>query len=400
MTTEALDLFGMSDEDFLNQAPTLEAKALVKEEPESQTEETATAAQTEETTTEEPTETAEAASEGTETGEETAEAAQETDAQKEERLRNEKGQFTAAKKDAAVAPAKDTAAKPEGQKTPEQTAAEVESAPTNYEGLYKQIMAPFKANGRTIELKDPKEAVQLMQMGANYTKKMQELVPHRKVLTMLQNNGLLDESKLSYLIDLDRKDPEAIKKLVKDAGIDPTDIDTSVEPAYRSGSHIVSDEESNFHTALEDMKSSPERMETLKVINDGWDHASKEALWKQPAIMGVIHQHREDGTYERIAGEVARRQMLGAISSSVPFINAYHQVGAEMQQAAQRSAVQAPVVKAPVATRVQAPKPKVTNSEKAAAATPTRSSASAKAPFKNPLEMSDEEFLKQMNGRL
>lgn len=49
------------------------------------------------------------------------------------------------------------------------------------------------------------EAIQLMQMGANYTRKMQELQPHRKTLLMLENNGLLDEGKLSFLIDSDEE---------------------------------------------------------------------------------------------------------------------------------------------------------------------------------------------------
>jgi hypothetical protein len=118
-----------------------------------------------------------------------------------------------------------------------------EAAPTiNYEEQYNRLMAPFKANGKMITLNSPEELIQLAQMGANYTRKMQDIQPHRKVLQMLQNNGLLDEGKLSFLIDLDKKDPEAIKKLIKDTGMDPLDIDTSVEPDYKEGNHIVSDD--------------------------------------------------------------------------------------------------------------------------------------------------------------
>jgi hypothetical protein len=143
-------------------------------------------------------------------------------------------------------------------------------------------MAPFKANGKLIQLKDPSEVIQLMQMGANYTRKLQDIQPHRKVLLMLENNGLLDEGKLSFLIDLEKKNPEAIKKLVKDAGIDPMDIDTSSEPAYSEGNHLVSDEESGFRQVLDEMVSSETGKETVKLINTDWDQASKEALWKSP----------------------------------------------------------------------------------------------------------------------
>lgn len=292
-----------------------------------------------------------------------------------------------------IAPAKD----PKVAIDPKVAAMEtVPAVAQDYEGFFKKVMTPFKANGRTVELKTPEEAIQLMQMGANYTKKMQELVPHRKMMTMLQNNGLLDEAKLSYLIDLSQKNPEAIKKLVKDAGINPLDIDVDTESTYREGNHRVSDEEVQFHTVLEDMKSTPDRVGTLKIINDGWDDASKQALWKEPRIMSVIHDHRENGTYDRISNEIARRQTLGTIPVGIPFLQAYKAVGDEIYQAAVT-----PTAIAPVATRVAAPKPKVANGARAAAVSPNRSiPASTKGAVVDFLNMKDEDFLKQFEGRI
>ena len=100
----------------------------------------------------------------------------------------------------------------------------------DYKAAYEKIMTPFKANGKLISLESPDEAVRLMQMGANYTKKLQALQPQLRMLRMLENNGLLDEQKLSYLIDLDKKNPSAITKLVKESGIDPIDIDIEKDP--------------------------------------------------------------------------------------------------------------------------------------------------------------------------
>lgn len=304
--------------------------------------------------------------------------------------------------------------KVDGEEDGEATETEVEGEATeaeapDYEAFYKQIMTPFKANGRTVELKTPAEAVQLMQMGANYTKKMQELVPHRKLLTMLQNNGLMDEGKLSFLIDVEKKNPEAIKKLIKDSGIDPMEIDTSVEPAYHEGNHRVSDEEVTFQQTLEDMKSTPEQLGTLQVINGDWDQASKEALWKNPEIMTIIHEQRTNGVYDRINAELNRRRTLGNIPVNVPFLQAYKIVGDEMTAAnafndlsttSQKPQVQPPQV---VTTRVAAPKAVVKNGERAAAASTNRQSvAKVKEPTLNPLAMSDEEFSKldQFSGRL
>ena len=281
-----------------------------------------------------------------------------------------------------------------------------EAAPVNYEEVYKQIMAPFKANGKTIELKSPAEVIQLMQMGANYTRKMQDLQPHRKMLMMLENNGLMDEGKLSYLIDLDRKDPEAIKKLIKDSGIDPMEIDTAVEPAYREGNHKVSDEEASFRGVLDELSSTQEGKETLQVINTGWDQASKEALWKNPDVMQVMHEQRANGIYDRIAAEVERQRVLGVIPPTTPFIHAYKAVGdqlvaangfADLIKAPPVTTQANPVV---VATRVVPPKKVVTNGDQANAAASTRATPQQAAKFVNPLAMSDDEFLKQMQDRL
>ncbi len=268
----------------------------------------------------------------------------------------------------------------------------------NYEVAYKALMAPIKANGKTIELKSPEELVQLAQMGANYTKKMQAIQPHRKVLLMLENNGLLDEGKLSYLIDLDKKNPEAIKKLIKDAGINPLDIDTEAESKYQQGNHRVSDAEAAFSNQLEDLKSNPEGVQTLQTIN-AWDQASKEVLWTNPALMATIHSQRENGIYAAIATEIDRRRTLGIIPAEVPFLHAYKAVGDELNASGAFSKLGQPQ-KTPVATRTAAPKPTAANSDKANAAAPSRSTPRAAKPFVNPLNMSDEEFMKTFQDRL
>ena len=80
-----------------------------------------------------------------------------------------------------------------------------EADPKSQYQLYTELMAPFKANGKIVEVRAVSEARRLMQMGANYTRKMQEIAPHRKKLMMLENHKI-DEEKLSFLIDLANND--------------------------------------------------------------------------------------------------------------------------------------------------------------------------------------------------
>lgn len=272
--------------------------------------------------------------------------------------------------------------------------SETKESSINYEEFYNKIVKqPLKANGKSIQLRSPEEAIQLMQMGANYTKKMQAIAPYKKTLIMLENNGLLDEEKLSFLIDLDKRNPEAIKKLLKDANIDPMEIDTSEEPKYQSGRHRVSDEEAGFVSTLNDLKQESDGAQTINLLNS-WDDKSKEMLWKDPTIMTAIHEQRHNGVFEVISAEVERRKALGQIPAEVPFLQAYHAVGHDMLRQKQQE-VQQKVTKI-----VKRKAPIVSNNEKARAAASTRTSQKQPKKFVNPLAMSDDEFLKQMENRL
>lgn len=389
-------ILGMSDEDFLQMnGPTEGAVSAEGTQPTPQAEAETTApavepVEAESAATEEPTT---AAPEGAKL--DPQDESSEQPSEQEESAPAVPAEAQPAKEGGQVVDPKEAA--PSGSK--EEPAKE---AP-DYEGFYKAVMAPLQANGKTIQLQNPQEAIQLMQMGANYTRKMQAIAPHRKVLLMLENSGMLDEGKLSFAIDLVNKNPEAIKKLIKDAGVDPLEIDTNTEPAYREGNHRVSDEEVTFVSTLDDLRSSPGGTETLTHINTQWDQASKEVLWKNPEVLQVIHDQRVNGIYDRIAAEVERQRMLGAIPAQVPFLHAYKQIGDQMAASgafAPKTAPAAPVVKAPVATTVAAPKPVVKDGSKASAAATTRSTSKTAQVQVNPLAMSDDEFLKTMANRL
>ncbi len=284
----------------------------------------------------------------------------------------------------------------------EKPKVEGEAQPVNYEAVYNQIMAPFKANGKTIELKSPEEAIRLMQMGANYTRQMQDLAPKKKILTMLEKNNLLDEGKLSYLIDLDKKNPDAIKNLIKESGLDPLDIDKDDKTAYTPGNHRVTNEEVNFDTVLDEVSSTPEGGETLQIINTTWDQASKEALWSSPQIMTIMHDQRKSGVYDQIASEIERRRTLGQMSVNTPFLEAYRDVGDDLVK---RGLLNPKVDQTqkqrgePLATKAATPKIDA-NADKVAAAAAPKAAPTKKEEVKNPLAMSDEDFLKSMSNRL
>jgi hypothetical protein len=285
-----------------------------------------------------------------------------------------------------------------------EAAADGQTSEPDYKAFYTQAMS-FKANGRTVELKSPDEAIKLMQMGANYTRRMQELAPHRKVLTMLQNHKV-DEAKLDFLIALDKGDPEAVKKLLVDRQIDPLEIDTAKAPDFRGGENAVSDDEVAFRTQLDDLQQSPEGQATIAEMNRRLDDSSKEILWSNPEIMATLHEQRAAGVYDLVVAEMDRLITLGEIKPNTPFLQAYKTAGDKLVAAASgnqggttsgQAGQPAPTV---VATRTAAPKSSVANGDKAAAASSSRSTPAGKQPLTNPLAMSDDEFLKKLEGRV
>lgn len=287
--------------------------------------------------------------------------------------------------------AEELAAKAEAEKNTPAAAPVID-----YKAEYERLMKPLKANGKDIELRSPDELVKLAQQGANYTQKMQALAPHRKILLMLQNNGLLDEGKLNTLIDLDKKNPEAIKQLMLDAGINPLDLDPELKPQYQPGNHTVSDQEANFNAVLDNHKHNEEGRATLAICNT-WDQASKDLLWTNPEIIDTMHEQRTSGVYDLIANEVDRQKMLGNIPSHTPFLEAYKLVGDQMVAGKAASVQTAPV---PVARRAAAPTVPVTNGDKANAAAAPRTTAKSAKTVVNPLAMSDDDFMKQFANRL
>ena len=272
-----------------------------------------------------------------------------------------------------------------------------DEAPFDYEAAYKKITAPFKANGKDIVLKSPEEVISMMQMGANYTRKMQSIAPHRKALMMLQNNDLLDESKLAFLIDLNKKDPSAIQKLLKDSGVDPLEVDVNAESTYQPGNHHISDEQVALTTVLEDVASTQEGRETVQIISSDWDQASKDALMTDPNIITVINQQRQNGVYDAITAEIERQKVIGAIPVQTSFLEAYRVVGTQLFGNASKE-TKAPLT--PVARTIPTPTTaKAPNTEKIQATAPAKSIG--KPNVKNdPLNLSDDEFMKLMEKQV
>lgn len=278
----------------------------------------------------------------------------------------------------------------------------------DYKAAYEQLTAPFKANGREMKVDNIDEALQLMKMGANYNKKMGAIKPHLKMVKMLENNDLLDEEKLSFLIDVNQRNPEAIAKLLKDGNIDPMDLDTEKGAEYKPNTYTVDDREVDLDMVIDELKGSPHYASTIELVSTKWDKASKQAVADTPQLLKVINEHMDNGVYDVISGEMDRQRAFGKLNG-LSDIEAYKQVGDSIQARGgfdhlfQDAKKQGQSNTQDVDRKVVTPKPKADDEGRKAkrrAAAPSKAAAPAKKePDFNPLALSDEEFEKMGNAK-
>lgn len=264
----------------------------------------------------------------------------------------------------------------------------------DYKAEIEELFKPFKANGREVQVNNVQEAVQLMQMGANYAKKMSALKPNLKLVKMLDNNGLLDEAKLNHLIDISKKDKGAIQKLLSESGIDPLDLDSDGDKSYTPNNHRVSDAEMEVDNVLADIKDTPTYQNTISTITQ-WDETSRQELVKHPEVIKFINEHMSNGIYDKITTEIDRRKMLGQVPNGTPALHLYKQVGDELFANANTNGSNTPEQSKEIIKPSNVAKPSVVSSKKKLAATPNKGKVKKTADSSmNPLLMSDEEYEK------
>lgn len=283
------------------------------------------------------------------------------------------------------APEGDTKAAAEGAAEGGEAAVE-----PDYKAVYERLFGkPIRAAGQDIQLHNPEEAISLIQKGVGFHTKMNRLHGDLKYVEMLRNNGLLDEQKLSLLIDAQAGKPGAIKKLLDSAKVDPLELDSTEASTYAPSDHRVSDEQVAFQSTVADLSASDTGRAVLGDAQ-GWDQATKAEIYRTPAVLQVLAEQKEMGRYDLIVAEVNRAKVLGQLPPGESFLQSYTRVGQQMMQAGKFGTPPASTP-TPVAQKTVTP-PAPANSKKVAAAAPTRATAPGAKPLPDIKEMDDAAF--------
>lgn len=384
--SEEFEPLGLSDEEFMKQAPP-EFSDETTEDPEVEPTDTSAADEGESATIDEEGDTSaseEATSDAQEETNEDSTAEEVTDPDGDTRTEDEPFADESEKASQETSKKDSTDTKKDTSDTKE----------FDYKSAYEKVTQPFKANGVEMNVKDPEDIVRLMQMGANYAKKMAQLKPNLKLVKMLENNSI-DEAKLNTLIDISKKDPKAIAKLVKESGIDPLEISVEDAVDYKPTNYSISDKEFNLDQVLDSIKDSPTFTKTIDVLTKSWDPASRTAISDNPEIITIINTHMENGVFEKVDNVIQQERSLGRLTG-LSDIQAYHQTAEHLYQTGQLRQEEDTSAK-PSETK---PDPKVAanrnkNRKAVAPVRQTGNSKSKKSEDIDFLGLSDDDFLKK-----
>ena len=260
----------------------------------------------------------------------------------------------------------------------------VDNQEVDYKSIYEQVFKPFKANGKEITPKSVEDIISLMQMGANYTKKMQLMAPMKKVVQSL-DNAKIDEQELNFLIDVSKGDKEAIKQLLIKHKIDPLEIDLDGDNTYSPRNNIASDEDVEFNDTLMDIHDSLPRIQ--EILNNTWDDNSKKAILKDPRLMRALHEEVQMGRFDEVQKRLEAEKTFGRYKG-ISDVNAYIDLVSKMEQERMKTKTQPETP-----TRTESTK-KIPDKSKAAPTKGKTSKSSSSLTAKDLLSMSDDEFNK------
>lgn len=214
---------------------------------------------------------------------------------------------------------------------------------TDAQAFYDSIInVDIKANGGKIKLEKPEDAIKLIQLGANYTKKMQQLAPHRAVLHALEKHGMTEPDLINQLIDINSHNKDAIKALIQRAGLTSKDLfdeeyddenlfgdgepSTKQETEYKPSGHVQDIKVFNLNETITD---AVERfgIDVVKSVDTYIDEGSYEMLKESPEDLVALAEQSQSGVLNLINDKVVELEKSGVLDSKLPYLQKYRIAG-------------------------------------------------------------------------
>lgn len=212
----------------------------------------------------------------------------------------------------------DTPEEPVTENEPEQPEepTETEEKPSTYK---------IKADGKEYDFSID-DLVKLAPMAMNYTKKMQDIAPYRKMITAIGENEISQED-INTLIDIKKGNKEALGAFIKKLGIDPLDIEADESKQYQPNDYGVDENTYRLNEIVKELERDADFTQTAQVIQS-LDNSSKAFLKSNPEAIRGLHQDIKSKMFDKILTEAEKLSVLDGGKHS--FLDYYITAGQEI----------------------------------------------------------------------
>ena len=281
---------------------------------------------------------------------------------------------------------------------------ETEPTEVDYKAFYESVTKDFKAAGKIMPgVKDPDKFIKALQMATDYALKTAALKPVLKKAKMLED---VTDEEFSEMLDFRKRNPEVIKKALKEAQLDPLDLDLE-DIHYTPEAKIMSDADYEFKETIEKLsqEDAVAFQRTQNIVLNELDSTSKTTVLSNPHILTALQSEVASGRFEKIQAQALQLKAFGGYNN-VPDIELYSYIASEMdKQALQKQGIQnnltAGAMNTPVTNTVQT-KPSVSvvdpelEDKRARAGIQIKPTTPVVKKY-DPTKLSDEEFMKLLS---
>lgn len=211
--------------------------------------------------------------------------------------------------------------------TTEATASE--TTEIDYKAFYETVTKDFKASGKVMPgVKDPEKFIKALQMATDYALKTAAIKPALKRVKLLED---ISDAEFEEMLDFRKRNPEVIKKALKDANLDPIDLDMD-QINYVPQQRIPSDAEYEYREVVEDLAKDAKFAITRNIILNDLDPKSKEMVLTDPRVLKALHAEVALGRFEQLQAQAVQLRTFGNIPSDVSDIELFASIAKQMDE--------------------------------------------------------------------
>ena len=208
-------------------------------------------------------------------------------------------------------------------------ATEPETTEIDYKAFYESVTKDFKASGKVMPgVKDPEKFIKALQMATDYALKTAAIKPALKRVKLLED---VSDAEFEEMLDFRKRNPEVIKKALKDANLDPIDLDME-HVNYVPQQRVPSDAEYEYREVVEDLAKDAKFTNTRNVILNELDPKSKEMVLTDTRVLKALHEEVASGRFEQIQAQAVQLRAFGNIPSDVPDLELFASIAKQMDE--------------------------------------------------------------------